>query len=132
MLNDSCSRSSILPTVWIKQPSQHACSCGAQVRTRTNRSGGVQGGLSNGEDIVIRIAFKPTSTIGILQKTVRGQVLIAPVVSKCAWCLGGKLVLIEIAAGLIGTLCSMERGCGGVWQKYAAKEGYVGSTVVLL
>ncbi|KAG2440016.1 hypothetical protein HXX76_004133 [Chlamydomonas incerta] len=41
-----------------------------RVRTRTNRSGGVQGGLSNGEDIVIRVAFKPTSTIGIKQNTV--------------------------------------------------------------
>lgn len=39
-------------------------------RTRTNRSGGVQGGISNGEDIVIKVAFKPTSTIGQLQKTV--------------------------------------------------------------
>lgn len=36
----------------------------------SNRSGGIQGGISNGEDIVIRIAFKPTSTIGINQKTV--------------------------------------------------------------
>mmetsp|Transcript_7531 Transcript_7531/g.18670 ORF Transcript_7531/g.18670 Transcript_7531/m.18670 type:complete len:419 (-) Transcript_7531:405-1661(-) len=41
-----------------------------QVRTRSNRSGGVQGGLSNGEDIVIRVGFKPTSTIGIKQETV--------------------------------------------------------------
>lgn len=41
-----------------------------QVRTASNRSGGIQGGISNGEDIVIRIAFKPTSTIGITQKTV--------------------------------------------------------------
>lgn len=40
------------------------------VRTRTNRSGGVQGGISNGEHIVIRIAFKPTSTIAIKQQTV--------------------------------------------------------------
>lgn len=38
-------------------------------RTKTNRSGGVQGGISNGEDIVIRVAFKPTSTIGQAQKT---------------------------------------------------------------
>lgn len=45
-----------------------------QVRTRTNRSGGVQGGLSNGEDIVIRVAFKPTSTIGQKQKTVGAHV----------------------------------------------------------
>ena len=40
------------------------------VRTRTNRSGGVQGGISNGEDIVIRVAFKPTSTISVKQETV--------------------------------------------------------------
>jgi chorismate synthase len=33
-------------------------------RTRTNRSGGIQGGISNGENIVIHVAFKPTSTIG--------------------------------------------------------------------
>lgn len=41
-----------------------------QVRTRTNRSGGVQGGISNGEMIEIRVAFKPTSTIGQKQTTV--------------------------------------------------------------
>lgn len=39
-------------------------------RTRTNRSGGIQGGISNGENIVIKVAFKPTSTIGQLQSTV--------------------------------------------------------------
>ena len=41
-----------------------------KVRTRTNRSGGVQGGISNGEDIVMKIAFKPTATIARKQKTV--------------------------------------------------------------
>lgn len=39
-------------------------------RTRTNRSGGIQGGISNGENIVVKIAFKPTSTIGQAQATV--------------------------------------------------------------
>ena len=38
--------------------------------TRSNRSGGVQGGISNGETIYVRVAFKPTSTIGQIQKTV--------------------------------------------------------------
>lgn len=33
-------------------------------RTKTNRSGGIQGGISNGENIVVSVAFKPTSTIG--------------------------------------------------------------------
>ncbi len=40
------------------------------MRTRTNRSGGVQGGISNGEAITIRVAFKPTATILREQETV--------------------------------------------------------------
>jgi chorismate synthase len=39
-------------------------------RTRTNRSGGIQGGISNGEPIVLRVAFKPTATIAKAQDTV--------------------------------------------------------------
>ena len=39
-------------------------------RTTTNRSGGVQGGISNGESIDIRVAFKPTATISSAQETV--------------------------------------------------------------
>ena len=41
-----------------------------RVRTTTNNSGGVQGGISNGEEIVFRVAFKPTATILQPQKTV--------------------------------------------------------------
>ena len=43
---------------------------GGRVRTRSNRSGGVQGGISNGEAIVLRVAFKPTATILREQETV--------------------------------------------------------------
>lgn len=42
----------------------------AEIRTVTNRSGGIQGGISNGENIIIRVAFKPTATIRKEQKTV--------------------------------------------------------------
>jgi len=38
--------------------------------TTSNRSGGIQGGISNGEDIVLRVAFKPTATISQAQQTV--------------------------------------------------------------
>ena len=41
-----------------------------ETRTRTNRSGGIQGGISNGENIILRAAFKPTATIGKEQRTV--------------------------------------------------------------
>ncbi|KAJ8544188.1 hypothetical protein K7X08_035792 [Anisodus acutangulus] len=45
-----------------------------RIRTRTNRSGGIQVGKSNGEVINMRIAFKPTSTISRKQQTVtRGK-----------------------------------------------------------
>ena len=46
---------------------------GAGLGTVTNRSGGVQGGISNGEPIVFRVAFKPPATIGLPQKTVDFQ-----------------------------------------------------------
>ena len=41
-----------------------------KVRTTTNRSGGIQGGISNGENIEFKVAFKPTATIMTEQKTV--------------------------------------------------------------
>ena len=40
------------------------------IRTLTNHSGGIQGGISNGEDIYMRIAFKPVATILTEQNTV--------------------------------------------------------------
>ena len=44
---------------------------GGRPRTASNRSGGVQGGISNGEPIVLRAAFKPTATISLPQQTVQ-------------------------------------------------------------
>jgi chorismate synthase len=43
---------------------------GGKVRTATNFSGGIQGGISNGEEIYFRVAFKPTATIAREQKAV--------------------------------------------------------------
>src|SRR4029077_11504715 len=40
------------------------------VRTKTNYSGGIQGGISNGEDIYFNVAFKPVATIMQDQQTV--------------------------------------------------------------
>lgn len=41
-----------------------------RLRTATNNSGGIQGGISNGEPILIRVAFKPTATIRKEQQTI--------------------------------------------------------------
>ncbi|MBK8002100.1 MAG: chorismate synthase [Verrucomicrobia bacterium] len=43
---------------------------GGKVRTVTNRSGGIQGGISNGEPIYFRVAFKPVATVMHEQDTV--------------------------------------------------------------
>jgi len=44
-----------------------------KVRTKTNNSGGVQGGISNGEDIFFNVAFKPVATIMQKQQTINQQ-----------------------------------------------------------
>ncbi|MDI9357208.1 MAG: chorismate synthase [Chitinophagaceae bacterium] len=43
------------------------------IKTKTNHSGGIQGGISNGEDIYFRVAFKPVATIMKDQETVDSQ-----------------------------------------------------------
>ena len=41
-----------------------------KIGTTTNHSGGVQGGISNGEPIIFKVAFKPPATIGLSQETI--------------------------------------------------------------
>ena len=43
---------------------------GGRIATRTNNSGGIQGGISNGNDIYFRVAFKPVATLLMEQPTV--------------------------------------------------------------
>ena len=46
------------------------CMHDGRVATRTNHSGGIQGGISNGQDIYFRVAFKPVATVLTEQATV--------------------------------------------------------------
>lgn len=41
-----------------------------KIHTKTNNSGGINGGISNGEDITLAVAFRPTPSIGLKQSTV--------------------------------------------------------------
>ncbi|MEX1364291.1 MAG: chorismate synthase [Nannocystaceae bacterium] len=56
---------------FVPDPQRQASTDG--IRTRTNRSGGIQGGLSNGETIRFAVAFKPVATIFTPQETVDQQ-----------------------------------------------------------
>jgi len=40
-----------------------------KISTKSNNDGGIQGGITNGNDIIFNIAFKPVSSIGMAQKT---------------------------------------------------------------
>src|SRR6185503_7974478 len=77
---------------------------GAAVRTRTNRSGGIQGGISDGEDIFCRIAFKPTATINKPQKTVteNGRAVTLRATGRHDPCvLPRAVVIVEAMAALV-------------------------------
>ncbi|XP_068650677.1 chorismate synthase, chloroplastic-like [Aristolochia californica] len=67
-----------------------------RIRTRSNRSGGIQGGISNGETITMRIALKPTPTIAKKQRTVtrdRREIEFA-VRGQHELCIGPRAVLV--------------------------------------
>lgn len=53
-----------------------------RIRTLTNHSGGVQGGISNGEVLFFRVAFKPTATIARTQETVSTAGKNAPIAAR--------------------------------------------------
>lgn len=44
-----------------------------KVYRKTNHAGGIEGGISNGEDIIIKVAFKPTPSIGKIQHTINTE-----------------------------------------------------------
>jgi chorismate synthase len=63
-----------------------------QVITLTNRSGGIQGGISNGQPIYFRVAFKPVATIARLSKRSIRKRKVLPLKPKAGttpvWCQG--------------------------------------------
>jgi hypothetical protein len=79
---------------------------GDAVKTKANFSGGIQGGISNGQPIVFRVAFKPTATIGKEQSTIDKK---------------GNAVLLE-ASGRHDPLCGSQscaycRNTGGIGNR---------------
>lgn len=75
-----------------------------RVHTKTNFSGGIQGGISNGEDILFRVAFKPVSSIGKKQKTIdsKGQSREIEIVGRHDVCVVPRaLPVVESMAALV-------------------------------
>ncbi len=77
---------------------------GDQVRTKTNRSGGVQGGITNGEDIYMNVAFKPIATILKEQNTVnkQGEEIVSTVKGRHDPCVLPRAVpIVEAMAAMV-------------------------------
>ena len=90
-----------------------------QTRTRTNRSGGIQGGISNGEDIILRVAFKPTATIRKQQRTVTNQGEETTLAAKgrhdpCVLPRAVPMVEAMVALVLCDHLLRHQGQCGGI------------------
>ena len=80
------------------------------LRTATNRSGGIQGGISNGEPLVMRIAFKPPATIGVAQGTVdfEGSASVLRAQGRHDPCVLPRAIpIVEAMAALVLADCAM-------------------------
>ncbi len=74
------------------------------VRTETNHSGGIQGGISNGEDIYFRVAFKPVATIMIDQESIndKGETVIVSGKGRHDPCVVPRAVpIVEAMAAIV-------------------------------
>ncbi len=92
-----------------------------RVRFRTNNSGGIDGGITNGEDLLIRIAVKPTSTISIAQSTVNMATLedaeLAAITRRDAT-ICGRMCAVAAAMARITVLDHLM-----MWRGYDAVSG---------
>lgn len=80
------------------------CNNHGMITTKTNHSGGIQGGISNGQDIFFRVIFKPTATIAKEQKTVNinGEEVAVKVHGRHDPCILPRVVpVVESMAALV-------------------------------
>ena len=77
---------------------------GGKIRTLTNHSGGVQGGITNGEDVVFRVAFKPIPSLMQSQQTVdiHGNALTLEIQGRHDVCVVPRVIpIVEAMAAMV-------------------------------
>lgn len=93
---------------------------GDRLGTKTNYSGGVQGGISNGEPIVFRVAFKPVATIGIEQPTTDfdGKEVVLEAKGRHDPCVVARAVpIVETMAALVLADLDLRQEYRRAWMK---------------
>lgn len=88
-------------------------------RTATNNSGGINGGITNGNDIIFRVAVKPTSSMGVEQTTLNfstGKMEKLLVKGRHDACIALRMpVIVEAVASItIADLLLVDRGIYGI------------------
>lgn len=77
---------------------------GGRIGTKTNRAGGIIGGISTGEPVIVRCALKPTSSIGREQRSIdrRGKTRILKITGRHDLCICFRAVaVIEAMAAIV-------------------------------
>ena len=101
------------------QCNDHPYLKGKKIRFKTNNAGGVLGGISNGEEIIIRLAVKPTPTVSVAQPTINmkkmKEEILSPITRRDPTLLGRIYSVAEAmsACAILDTLY-MARGYDNV------------------
>lgn len=87
-------------------------------RTSTNHSGGINGGITNGNEIVFRVAVKPTSSTGVTQRTfdfTKGDMTELTVKGRHDTCIALRMpVIVEAATAIVlADLHLIDKGING-------------------
>jgi len=98
---------------------------GGRLGTVTNTSGGIQGGISNGEPILFRVAFKPPATIALPQQTVdfAGNPVILAAEGRHDPCVVPRAVpIVEAMAALVMIDMALRQEYRKTWQ-WSGEQG---------
>jgi chorismate synthase len=90
----------------------------ARGKTSTNNAGGINGGITNGNDLVMRVSVKPAASTGVLQKTFnkdKGEMTELEITGRHDACIARRIPVILEAAVAIGLadLLMLDRGING-------------------
>ena len=90
---------------------------GERIRTKTNHSGGVQGGITNGEDVVFRVAFKPIPSVMLSQQTVdiHGNAVILEIQGRHDTCVVPRVIpIVEAMAAMVTLVFVLLKICNKI------------------